>query len=260
MASVPLEPQPKPELDNQLAVIRTTITSITITDKITYTSMLAAKTAAQNYIKAVGHELDPGIQKAKELLDHLKQQKAKFVDPAEEIIETAKVELKKYITEEERKAAEEQARINEAAERDRALKAEAERIEAEKVATAKRQDAVAEIRGKLQRKEITKREAEKLLRMAGANEEADKAAAAAQAEEKKAAPAPKVDVKADLPKMAGTRRSRSYKFMVIDAAKIPREWCKPDEVRIGEEVRRLKDDAASMKAIPGIKAWNEPSI
>jgi chromosome segregation ATPase len=256
--------QPKPELESRFSSIRAKVTALIaggiVGNKLAYTELLQTKADLTTYVKAVGFELDPGLAKAKELLDHLKQQKQKFVGPAEEEIERAKIELKKYITEEERLAREESELKAEAERRDRALKAEQERIAAEKDATEKRQAAVAEIRGKLSRKEITKREAERLLRMAGANEEADKAAAAAQAEEKKNAPAPKIEVKADIPKVAGAPRGRSYKFQITDADKVPRQWCKPDEVKIGEFVRHNKNSATSQAMILGIKAWDEPQI
>lgn len=252
--------QDRPELTSQFDVLKAKVGSIVVADKITYTDMLTAKTNLQKYVKAVGYELDPGIAKAKDLLDHLKAQKAKFVDPAEELIEKAVTDCKAYIVEEERKTAEQTKRENERLERERAFKAEQEKIELEKQAAEKRRATVAEIREKLRRKEITKREAEKLLRMAGANEEADKAAIAAAAEEKKNAPLPQVEVKADIPKVAGAPRGRNYKFEIVDAAKVPREWCKPDEVRIGEEVRRLKDSDAANAAIPGIHAFDEPRL
>jgi uncharacterized membrane protein YqiK len=257
---LPAAPTPKPELDANLATIKKTIESIEVSDRDSYARLLEARLLVKAYKKSVGHELDPGIDKAKELLDLLKNQKAKFIDPADVIYDGATARAKAWLDEDERLRRAEQDRINEAAEREKNRKAEEDRIVRENEAKEQKAATIAEIRGKLQRKDITKRQAEKLLRMAGAEHEANLTAAAAAAEEAKARPAEKVQVKSDVPAVAGTRRSRVYKFMVIDPAKVTREWCEPDLVRIGEEVRRLKDDDAAMAKIQGIKAWNEPSI
>lgn len=254
---------PKPELESKFTALKAIVDNTKIIDAGTYTKMAETKVALANYLKAVGFEFDPGIAKAKELLDHLKTQKAKFIDPAEAALESVKKALKAYIDEEERKTREENERRAAQERRDRELQAEQQKIADEKEAAERRREKVADIRGQLTRKEITKKEAERLLRLAGAIEEADKTAAAIKAEETKAAPAPaaaKTTVKPDLPKVAGAPRGRNYKFEITDAAKVPLEWCEPDTGKIGEFVRDNKNSADSMKRIPGIRAWDEPRI
>jgi hypothetical protein len=257
---VPAAPTPRPELDLRLATIKKTVDSIEVTDRDSYARLLEARLLVKSYKTAVGHELDPGIDKAQELLDLLKNQKAKFIDPADVIYKDATERAKIWLVEDERLRSAEQDRFNEAAEREKNRKAEEDRIARENEAKVQRAVTIAEIRGKLQRKEITKRQAEKLLRMAGAEHEANLTAAAAAAEEAKAAPAPKVEVKSDIPAIAGTRRSRVYKFEVVDALKIPRNFCAPDLVKIGSEVRRIKNSEEAAAMIPGIRTWDEPSI
>src|SRR3990167_5021851 len=65
------------------------------------------------YIKDVGFKLDPGINSAKEHLDFLRNEKAKYVDPAKRIVEIAAQKAEGWKAEERRKAQAEEERINE---------------------------------------------------------------------------------------------------------------------------------------------------
>lgn len=58
-----------------------------------------------------------------------------------------------------------------------------------------------------------------------------------------------------IPQVAGLRRRTVWKFRVINAAKVPREWCTPDEKAIGEYVRENKE--AAIGKIPGIEVYSD---
>jgi len=65
--------------------------------------------------------------------------------------------------------------------------------------------------------------------------------------------APKVEVKADVPKIAGVTARKNWKWRVTDLSKVPDEFWTLDEVAIGQRVRADKDKTS----IPGIEAYPE---
>jgi hypothetical protein len=58
------------------------------------------------------------------------------------------------------------------------------------------------------------------------------------------------------PKVSGISERSVWKFEIVDAAKIPREFLMPNEKRIGEYVRAMKSDAT----IPGVRIFEETSL
>lgn len=72
------------------------------------------------------------------------------------------------------------------------------------------------------------------------------------------AAAPKAQVK--LPSYAakakGTQTRRTWKFEIVDASLIPREYLVPDEKKIGAVVRALKDSAC----IYGVRVYSETAV
>jgi hypothetical protein len=64
---------------------------------------------------------------------------------------------------------------------------------------------------------------------------------------------PQVTVESAVPQVTGVRKRTVWKFRVTNAAKVPREWCQPDEKAIGEFVREHKENAAGK--IPGIEVY-----
>ena len=75
-------------------------------------------------------------------------------------------------------------------------------------------------------------------------------------EEEKAAAAnvPKIEVKPNIPTMAGVPSRRNYKFRIIDASRIPRQYLCPDEHKIGRDVRDWKKVG---EVIPGVEAYED---
>lgn len=251
----------KGELDKGLATIKQQINMLTVATPDAYREMCVLVLAARNYVKDVGAKLDPGINSAKAHLDFLKNEKAKYVDPAKQIGELGAQKAEAYAGEERRKAKVEEDRINAQRAAEQRAKAEAEANERNRIAEEIKQDRIAEIRRMLRLKEISKRQAEKLLKEAGAEEEAYKARVAADAEEaRNAPPPPPVKVEAAIPKVSGVKRRVNFKFEVVDASKVGRQWLMPDEVAIGTKVRGDKDAAKSEREIGGIRVIEEDSI
>jgi hypothetical protein len=144
--------------------------------------------------------------------------------------------------------------------------AEEKRQADEQAAKELRERRVAEIRQDLKDKKITKRQAEKLLREAGAMEESLLAKAAADQEEAKSKTpeaVAKVEVKANVPIIAGNKRRKNWRARVINAQAVKIQFLCPDEQAIGAEVRKLGTDAtpedvAAMEAkIGGIEIREE---
>jgi len=77
---------------------------------------------------------------------------------------------------------------------------------------------------------------------------------AAKNHEKRPTP---ITVKPSIPTVPGLRNTVNYKFEVVDATKVRKDWLIPDLVAIGQKVRSDKDPEQSMKEIGGIRAWKE---
>ena len=152
-------------------------TALVITDADTCRTGKELQKEWKGYIDRVGFELDPGISKAKELHEHLRDQKKRFTDPAKAQLEAVRNRVDQY-TEKERLLAE-QERARKQAEIDAEARrvAEEQRREAERVAAEQRKIAeaqAAEARKlrerelEIQRREgeITKREVERQKKLA----------------------------------------------------------------------------------------------
>jgi regulator of protease activity HflC (stomatin/prohibitin superfamily) len=172
----------------------------------------------------------------------------------------------------ERESAErEQRRINEEKREAAQKRADEQRAADELLAKEKREKRVAEIRGLLKRGKIGKREAAKLLKEAGATQEADLARAAADAEDT----AKNVDQVKVLPNkvtILGQRARAPWQWRMVDITKIPRELLYPNRnalghwdpekfPRIGEMVRNEKDKVkAEAAAGGGIEVYQDDRV
>lgn len=65
-----------------------------------------------------------------------------------------------------------------------------------------------------------------------------------------------VIVQKTVPKVQGISFTERWKFQIVDASKIPREYLVPDEIKIGQVVRALK----GATSIPGVKAYSESGV
>jgi hypothetical protein len=131
-------------------------------------------------------------------------------------------------------------------------------VEADSIVEQKR---VAYRRAQAEREaaERAKAEAEAAARVAAAQRDIETAAALGDADLAQdiadSAAAEAVAIVAAVPKLdtRGTALRHNWRFEVTDSAAVPREFCTPDERRIGEIVRRDK----GATAIPGVRVWCE---
>ena len=164
---------------------------------------------------------------------------------------TIKGRLVAFADEQERIRREEQRKADEAARKER------ERLEAQ----------AREAERKAREKAEADRKAAEAAAAAGRAAEAAKLAArAAATEEKAAAKAEDLVVRAattvapvitrEPPKVAGISTREVWKFEIVDANAIPREYLVVDEARIRKVVQALKGDAK----IPGVRAYAERQL
>jgi len=255
MSTTALARPDEKKLESGLAVLQQRAIAIVVRDADSYRLCCEGKAEAQKFIKDAGFELDPGIFKAKETYDHLRNQKAKYVDPAKAIVDTFAKKAEDYRTEEKRKADAEEQRLQEE-ERVKAERKAAEERRAEEARIKEenrvRQEQIAEAR---KAGELTARETAKLQKQALADAEAAKGAAAVQ-ERLTAAAVPVVKVEASIPKVAGSKNQTYWDFRIVDELKIPLGYMMINEGKIGDMVRKAKDKAAAEAECPGISVFS----
>jgi hypothetical protein len=243
-------------IEDDLGFLRQRLDSIVVRTQEDYRSICEVEANAKTYIKRVGAELDPGIAKAKDTLDHLKNQKAKYVDPAKMIQDAANRKGIDFKTEERRKAEAEQHRINEERRLEAQRKADEEQRERNRIAEEQRKLAMKEAEAARKAGEIDEHEAIRLKREARAAAQWEEEQAAADAKIA-AANVPEVIVAPSIPVVSGKRNQQRFYFEVLDASKLPRHYLMQDDVAIGRDVRDWKDCDKAMLAIPGIRCWSE---
>lgn len=68
--------------------------------------------------------------------------------------------------------------------------------------------------------------------------------------------APTVFVARETPKVAGISYRENWKYRVVDVEKVPREYLKLDDVKVGQIVRAMKGSTS----IPGIEVYAEKTV
>ena len=200
-------------------------------------SCLAAKTAQRDvraYMKDVHLKLDPFVESAKRNYQAARDELNKWIEPAETIDGALARKVKDYETQERMRAEAEERRINEERRKKAADDAEAERKRREKEIEAQRKAG-----------EVGKREAERMKKEAEAEAKAQAAAVV------------DVKVQANIPSVQGVPSRVNWKFRIVDANKIPKAYLIPDEQKIGQTVRLLKDKARTEAVIPGIEVYTD---
>lgn len=167
----------------------------------------------KTYRKRVDDTFGPLVKSAHEAHKQLLATKATFDGPAAQAETIIKRKMGDWELAERKRAAEEERRL-----REEARKVEEERRLAEAEA----------------------------LEAQGQDEQAEAVIAAP-------APAPVVVVRPDIPKVQGVSVRKSWKFRIVNAALIPRQYLIPDEKRIGEHARSMKETAS----IAGVEFYEE---
>ena len=220
---------------------------------------LLAKTMqrdVRDYMKDVHLKLDPFVESAKRNLAEAKDELNKWLTPAETVDGVLAQKVKDYERIERERAEAEQRRINEERRRQAEVEAAEQRKRDEAAAVEKRKAEQKAIEEARKAGELNKREAEKMRKEAQERERAAKEQAAKDAELAKAS-VTEVEVKPNIPTVAGVPSRRNWKFKVLDATRIPRAYLMPNEVKIGADVRFWKDKAKAESTIPGIECWEE---
>jgi hypothetical protein len=228
--------------------------------------------------KAAALNLDPYWAVVNAARDALSQIYSGHEDPAKAIDDELKTWVKSFETEEKRRAKVEEDRREQERLKAAQEKADAERKERERLAKVEKDKKIADIKAAQKLGEIGKREAARLLREAGASEEAaiEQAAADAEAAVEAAKNAPREQVKPDLRPMAGVPSRTNYKAQVTDANLLIeayiRTFAKPvdverriylrqfitiNEQRVGEEARKMKDSKKMATLIPGVRFYED---
>ena len=259
--STPVSAEIVRSTQSNIDALRDRVMAIVVKTPTDYVAVCNLVVEGRGFIKKWEQVFAATIQSARSHLDTVKNELKGHVLEAEAVVDIAAKKAEAYRVEEKRLADAEAKRINEENARQAQIKADQEKRESERLAAEKKRATIAQVNQDLKDGKIGKREAAKRLKEAGAEEEAAVQAAAATAEEAKAAPAPAaVKVEPNIPKVAGIKGRTNWKFTIVDASKIPHNYCKPDEVLIGDTVRRIKDKAKAEAAIPGIEVTSEESV
>jgi len=245
-------------ITDKVAILRQEAEAIAVINQDDYTKALTFVKSLRAYKKDVGFKLDPGIHSAREHLNFLREEKDKHVRPIDEIDKEVSARAGAWREKERLAAAAEEKRVNEQRRRVAAEQAEAQRRADEAQAKLLLKQRQKEIEQARKSGELKQREANRLAKEAAEQAERDKQAA--REAEEAARQVKEVKVKANIPKLAGTMGRTNFKFEVVDAALVKREWLTPDLVSIGAKVRADKNPEKSVAEIGGIRVWSQDSV
>lgn len=171
----------------------------------------------------IAETFDPQISKAHSLHKSLLAEKKKFTEPLAVAERIVKPRIAAYLDEEDRRRRE----------------AEIERLKAEAEASAIADEALE--KAKTLDESGNKTAANEIINTAfdRAQEVLDKAPEVPEAVQAK-----------------GLSLCENWRFEIVDVAALPREYMKPDEVKIGRIVRALRSQAN----IPGVRIWSEKTV
>lgn len=201
------------ELEQKALSIPEQVNAITITSPETYQKMADIFLVIRGLRKEISESFDPLIKKAHEAHKAIIAEKARHDEPLNKGEKEAKRLMQAYDAEQARIAREEEARLREIA-----------------------------------RKAEEERQFQEALR---AEQEGDKELAEEIIQEE--VYVPPVTVQRAVPKVSGVVFRTYWKWEIVNAKLIPREYLIPDAVRIGKIVSDMKDKTN----IPGIKAYSE---
>lgn len=201
-------------------------------------------------IKGKHREIDEARKQLVKPIDEARKRIQEFFGAPLQFLERAetlvKGKLVTYQTEQERIRREEQRKAEDAARKERE-KLEAQAREAERKA---REKADADRRAAQEAAAAGKAEESARLAARAIATESVAAEKAAVLEQRAAATVAPV-IQREAPKVAGLKMREVFKFEIVDASKLPREYLIPDEQRIRKVVGALKSDTN----IPGVRVY-----
>lgn len=225
--------------------------------------MNAAKNAVQNFFNPIAARLGEAEAAVKQgISDYTKEQKRiadeaarvereKAEREAERLREEARKADEAAAEKERKRLAAEQAKVDERA------RVEQERIAAEAAAAKTEEDKrrVAEQEAAAQRRADEEKER---LHQERLQAEADERERTARAENllERADVVTTAPVANTVPKVSGISTRKKWTFEILDITKLPAEYLKPNDTAIGGVVRALKDKTN----IPGIRVYTEDVV
>jgi hypothetical protein len=262
------------QIESNLAQLMKRSQALVVRDQNTFVEARTIQKDLDAYIKSVGFELDEGIAKAKGTLDHLKDQKEKFVAPARAQKDAIRQKADDWSAEEKRKAAAEAERINAENRRLAAIKAEEEKKAAEARAEEERKARAKEIEAARKAGDVGKREAERLKKESEAEAQRQREQAARDAELAKSQ-VQEVRVAPAIPKVAGVK-DQTYYFAEItnpsailfaydkairegdnERAAFLSRFVMVDEKEVGAFARQTKNNEKAAAQVPGVRFWSK---
>lgn len=250
MPEITIDMQP---IETALASLRGTSESIIVNDAPTCLLAKTAQRDVRNYIKDVKLKLDPFVEGAKRTYQAAKDERDKWLAPAEEIDAALAQKVKEFERREREAAEAEQRRINEERRIEAARVAEIERKERERVAAEERKRLEKELAEARKAGEISKRDLEKAQKEAREAEQRERIRAEEEARIK-ASQVQEVKVAPSIPTVAGVPSRRNYKARVIDASRVPDLFWIIDEQALNAEARKAKKVG---EIIPGVQFYED---
>jgi hypothetical protein len=270
------------KLDEQLAALELRAKALPkiFESKADYDRAAEIVAERKSIVKIAESVMAPYVEQIKTVKTFVDQQKNIVKNHAEEMKTYTDPAMGEWDSREERAAAAEQKRIQ--AEKEAQLKRDNE-IKAQKdaeAAAANKEKRIAEIREDLRARKITKAEAAKLLKAAGATEEADKARIAAEKEEadaKAKEEAEKLKVKPNTGAVAGVTRRTNYYAECTDENLLLhrvvgeylsngnkfgplRDFVMANQQKIGAKARDIEDDDKMQELYPFVRAWHQKTF
>lgn len=248
------------------------IAGLAVVDQQSYITAGQALNDAKAIVKEWEKQADAEIDPIKSNLDRARNKWKTYIEPGKTLIKALADRLNSWKEEERRQAKIEEDRKNAELARQQKIKAEEAEREGKRQAEERRKEDIREINQKLKNGAIGKREAARLLKLAGAEAEAAIANAEAQAEEIAKAPAPQVTVKPAIPTVAGVKNQVYYYAQLEDADKIIadfvttknpeqraflRQFIAINETALGKFAREIKDSEKATSLVPGVKFWQK---
>lgn len=202
------------ELEKGAVTILERINAIMVKTADDYVSAAEFKKECKARQKDVNEAFDPIVKDANTAWKKAIDQRTKYLAPYVEAENAVDAKIRVYLNEEERKRREEEARVQEA------QRKEAARLQ-------KRSEKAAE-QGKTEKAEELRERAEQT---------------------QIATPI----IPSTVPKVAGMVKRKIWKFKIVNASLIPREYLVPDEVAIGAVARAMKEKTN----IPGVQVYED---
>lgn len=260
-----------------LPILRKQAVELAVTDESTYQKAGELLLQVRGIGKSGALKINPFLDIANRVANFLRNARSRHEDEAKAVADVISGKMADQKRREREAAEAETRRMNEEARIRNEQEAEARRKADREHAEQAKKERVKEINRALRAGEITKKSAAKLLREAGAMEEAAKEQAEADAEETKAAP-PVVKVESSIKPIAGTRARIQYEAKIenpdmLFAAYVAatnakdkaraaylRRFLMVDESALGLEARTVKNSAKLNAEIPGVRFSDKDKI